>query len=46
MVSSYGVGKPKSTYDNYFNFDFLFTPTAYSTDQQQAAEIYLQYLSQ
>ncbi|WP_251365848.1 hypothetical protein [Coxiella-like endosymbiont of Rhipicephalus sanguineus] len=27
-------------------FNSLFTATAYSTDQQQAAEIYLQYLAQ
>ncbi|MFK3616841.1 phosphoesterase [Coxiella burnetii] len=45
LANTYGVAKPDSLYDNYFNFDSLFAPSAYNSDQQQAATTYLQYLT-
>lgn len=46
LASIYGVAKPKTTYDNYFNFDSLITPAAYDTKQQKAAHAYVQYAAQ
>lgn len=43
FASTYNVAKPKVTYDNYFNFDSLFTPSAYDTKQLKAAKAYLEY---
>ncbi|WP_423063596.1 phosphoesterase [Candidiatus Paracoxiella cheracis] len=46
MASTYGVAKPSVNYDNYFNFDSLITPAAYSNNQKKAAEAYIDYASQ
>lgn len=46
LASLNNVSKPTTNYDNYFNFDSLMAPSAYNSDQQQAAQSYIQYLSQ
>lgn len=46
LASTQNVGKPSTLYDNYFNFDSLFEPNAYTSDQQQAAQAYLVYATQ
>ena len=46
LASLQDVNQPSSTYDNYFNFDSLVAPNAYTSDQQQAAQSYLEYATQ
>ncbi len=46
LASLDNISKPSTTYDNYFNFDSLITPSAYSTDQQQASQSYIEYVTQ
>jgi len=38
-----GVSKPKLTHDNYFNFDTLFSPIVYNSNQLTAAKQYTKY---
>lgn len=46
MASMYGVAKPSTLHDNYFNFDSLITPAAYDDNQEKAAQAYIQYATQ
>lgn len=46
LAAENNVDQPSTIYDNYFNFDSLLTPNAYSSDQQQAAQAYLNYATQ
>lgn len=46
LAGIFGAPKPTTLYDNYFNFDSLIGPDAYSQSQLTAAQAYLQYLTQ
>jgi intracellular multiplication protein IcmX len=46
LAASDNVAKPTTLNDNYFNFDALLTPNAYTSDQQQAAQSYLTYATE
>ncbi len=44
--SNYYIGPPNINDDSYFNFSTLFSPKAYTTDEQTAVNDYIQYLTQ
>jgi intracellular multiplication protein IcmX len=46
MSGTSSAAKPEDVHDDYFNFDALLGPNAYSTDQQSAAEHYIDYAAQ
>lgn len=44
-TQGYSVAKPKTLYDNYFNFNSLFSPSGYTANQKKAAKNYIEYLT-
>lgn len=46
LAATSSVSKPNATYDHYFNFESLFSPFAYTSDQEEAARAYVQYAAQ
>jgi intracellular multiplication protein IcmX len=45
-TNGYTLSKPSVLHDDYFNFGTLINPEAYTTDQKQAVNHYLDYLTQ